>query len=148
MKSRDYTTAIRVNVSPGKAFDAINDVRGWWAGEIKGTTAKVGDEFTYAYENFHRTKQRVIELVPGKKVAWLVLKGSLNFVENKSEWDGTRIEFEIARKSEKTEIRFTHVGLHPELECFDACSNAWGSLVKTCLRDLIVSGKRATMEDF
>ena len=148
MKSRDYTTTIQVIVSPGKVFDAINDVRGWWAGEIKGKTAKVGDEFTYAYENFHRSKQRVVEHVPGKKVAWLVLKGSLNFVENKGEWDGTRIEFTIARKGEKTEIRFTHVGLNPDLECFDACSNAWGSLVRTSLCNLIVSGKRATMEDF
>jgi hypothetical protein len=148
MKSRDYTTTLRVNASPDKAFDAINDVRGWWAGEIRGKTTKVGDEFTYAYENFHRSKQRVIELAPGKKIAWLVLKGSLNFVEDKSEWDGTRIEFEIARKAEKTEIRFTHVGLHADLECFDACSNAWGALVKTSLRNLIVSGKRATKEDF
>jgi hypothetical protein len=148
MKPRDYTTTLRVNASPGKAFDAINDVRGWWAGEIRGNTAKVGDEFTYAYENFHRSKQRVVELVPGKKIAWLVLKGALNFVENKSEWDGTRIEFEIAHKAEKTEIHFTHVGLHADLECFDACSNAWGSLVKTSLRNLIVSGRRATMEDF
>ena len=148
MKSRDYTTTLRVDASPGKAFDAINDVRGWWAGEIKGKTAKVGDEFTYAYENFHRSTQRVVELVPGKKIAWLVLNGSLNFVENKREWDGTRIEFTISRKGGKTEIRFTHVGLNPDLECFDACSNAWGSLVKTALRNLIVSGKRATMEDF
>lgn len=147
MKSRDYTTTLRVDASRGKAFDAINDVRGWWAGEIKGGTAKVGDEFAYAYENFHRTKQRVVELVPGKKVAWLVLAGSLNFVENKSEWDGTRIEFAIARNGGKTEIRFTHVGLHPDLECFEACSNAWSSLVKISLRKLIVSGKRATMED-
>jgi hypothetical protein len=99
MKSRDYTTTLRVNASAGNAFEAINDVRGWWAGEIKGKTAQVGDEFTYAYENFHRTKQRVVELVPGKKIAWLVLKGSLNFVENKREWDGTRIEFAIARKA-------------------------------------------------
>jgi hypothetical protein len=148
MKSRDYTTVLRVGAGPRDAFDAINDVRGWWAGEINGKTAEVGDEFTYTYENFHRSKQRVIELVPGKKVAWLVVKGSLNFVENKSEWDGTRIEFFIARKGDKTEIRFTHLGLHPDLECFDACANAWGSLVKTCLRDLIVSGKRATMADF
>jgi hypothetical protein len=147
MKSRDYTTAIRVDATPGEAFKAINDVRGWWAGEIEGRTAKIGDEFTYAYENFHRTKQRVVELVPGKKVVWLVLAGSLNFVEDKREWDGTRIEFAIARNGEKTEIRFTHVGLHPDLECFEACSNAWGSLVKTSLRNLIVSGKRATMED-
>jgi len=32
--------------------------------------------------------------------------------------------FEITRKGDKTELRFTHVGLEPAYECYDVCSDA------------------------
>lgn len=141
MTSRDYTTRIRVNATPERVFDAINDVRGWWAGEIEGETSRIGDEFTYRYENFHTSKQRVTELVRGNRIVWIVLSSELNFIEDKSEWNGTRIEFDLARQGDETEIRFTHAGLNPEVECFEACSNAWGFLIGTSLRAFIETGK-------
>jgi hypothetical protein len=49
--------------------------------------------------------------------------------------------FEISRKGNKTEIRFTHVGLVPEYECYDACSEGWGLYINSSLRDLITKGK-------
>jgi hypothetical protein len=64
-----------------------------------------------------------------------------NFTEDKSEWKDTKIIFEISKKDDKSEIRFTHLGLVPEYECFDVCSNAWGSYIKGSLRSLITTGK-------
>ena len=64
-----------------------------------------------------------------------------NFVEDKSEWKDTDVVFEIDRKGDKTEVRFTHVGLVPAYECYSVCSDAWGSYVKGSLRDLITTGK-------
>jgi hypothetical protein len=55
-----------------------------------------------------------------------VLDGYLNFTQDKTEWTGTDITFDISKKGDQTEVRFTHVGLVPEFECFDNCSNAWG----------------------
>jgi len=72
---------------------------------------------------------------------WLVTDSSLNFVENKTEWTGTKIIFEISEKNNKTQIRFTHQGLVPQYECFDSCSNAWGDIIKNGLRRLITEGK-------
>jgi len=37
-------------------------------------------------------------------------------------------------------IRFTHVGLVPEYECFDVCSNSWDFYLYTSLRALIRTG--------
>ncbi len=80
-------------------------------------------------------------LVPGKKVVWRVLDNYFDFTEDKSEWKDTEISFEIARKGDKTEVRFAHLGLVPEYECFDVCSNACGSYINGSLRSLITTGK-------
>ena len=143
MNHQNFTTIFAVNQTPEEAFAAINNVRGWWAGEIDGNTDKLGDEFTYRFEPHHYSRQRLTEFIPGKKVVWLVLDSSLNFVEHKSEWTGTQITFEIARKGDATEVRFTHLGLVPGHECYGACSNAWGSLINGSLRTLITTGVAA-----
>ncbi len=83
---------------------------------------------------------KLIEVIPHKKVVWLVVDNYFNFTEDKSEWKGTKIIFEISKKGEKSEIRFTHLGLVPEYECFDVCSNAWGSYINGSLRSLITTG--------
>jgi hypothetical protein len=143
MDDKNYTTTITVTQSPQEAYAAINNVRGWWTGDpgVEGSTGKLGDEFTYRYEDIHYSKQRVTELIPGKKVAWLVLDAKLNFVKDKGEWKGTKVVFDITKKGDKTEIRFTHQGLVPDYECYDSCSDAWGSYIKGGLRKLITTGQ-------
>jgi hypothetical protein len=143
IETRDpsLTLSFSVDQTPKEAFDAVNDVRGWWTGEIEGSTDELGDVFTYRYEDVHRSEQELIEVVPGKKVVWLVRDASLSFTKDKSEWKGTKIVFEISKKGKKTEIRFTHQGLVPTHECFDACSDAWTHLIKGRLRRLIAEGK-------
>ena len=141
MKTNNFTTTILVDRTPQEAFDAINDVRGWWSGEIEGSTDVLGAEWTYSYKTLHRTTQKLTELVPGKKVVWHVTGSHIDFVRDKSEWDGTDIVFEIARKGHQTEIRFTHVGLVPTIECYDGCSGAWGFYVNESLRGFIATGK-------
>ncbi len=138
---RDFTTTVTVGQSPKEVFDAINNVRAWWSGEIDGNTDKLGAEFTYNYRDLHRSSQKITELVPGRKVVWHVLDSRLNFVKDKAEWNGTDIVFEIARKNNKTELRFTHVGLVPALECYDDCSDGWSFYIKDSLRRLITTGK-------
>jgi hypothetical protein len=70
-----------------------------------------------------------------------VLDAHLSFVHDKDEWKGTDIVFEIAKKGDKTELRFTHRGLATAYECYKECSNAWGILVNGNLRRLITTGK-------
>jgi hypothetical protein len=136
----DFTATFAVDQSPEEAFAAITNVRGWWSGEIAGRTDKLGEEFTYRYEDVHYSKQRIIEFIPGKKVVWLVLDSYLSFAEDKAEWNGTKVAFDVCQKGDKTEVRFAHLGLVPEFECFDNCSSAWTFYINSSLRNLITTG--------
>jgi activator of Hsp90 ATPase-like protein len=141
MKAKDYTLAFTVDQSPEEVFDAVNNVRGWWSGEIDGPTDKLGAEFTYRYEDVHRSTQKIVEFVPGKRVVWHVLDAQLNFAKDKTEWKGTNIVFDITKKGRETELRFTHVGLVPGIECYGRCAGAWGFYISDSLRSLITTGK-------
>ena len=141
MNIQDFTTTILVDKTPQEIFDAINNVRGWWSGEIEGETNTPGAEFTYQVPGTHISKQKIAEFVPAKKVVWHVTDANLSYLKNKSEWRGTDIVFEIKKKGNKTEVRFTHKGLVPAFECYDAVSNAWSMLINDNLRNLIITGK-------
>jgi len=141
MKKNGFTTSFTVEQTPEEVFTAINNILGWWSGEVTGEASKLGAEFTYRYQDMHKTTQQLAEFVPGERIVWHVTDAELTFVNDKTEWIGTDIVFEIARKGGKTELRFTHVGLVPAFECYGGCSGAWGSLVEGNLRNLITTGK-------
>jgi hypothetical protein len=140
MSDQDFTATFTVDQTPEEAFEAIIDVRGWWSGEIEGRTDAVGEEFVYRYQDLHYSRQTITELVPARTVVWHVDEGYLDFVDDKSEWTGTEIRFDISPKDGKTEVRFTHVGLDPHVQCFDGCSSAWSFYVNGSLRRLISTG--------
>jgi uncharacterized protein YndB with AHSA1/START domain len=137
----DFTTTLTVDQSPEQVFDAVNNVRGWWSGQIDGRTDQLGAEFTYRYQNLHRSTQRITEFVPGRKIVWHVADSHIDFVNDKAEWNGTDMIFEIAKKGGNTELRFTHAGLVPSIECYGKCVGAWAFYIGESLRDLITTGK-------
>ena len=141
MNDQNYTTTFSVDQSPDNVFAAINDVRGWWTGDIVGSTDELGSEFTYRYEDIHRSTQKITELVPGRKVVWHVVASQLNFTKDVSEWTGTDIIFDIVRHNDKTEVRFTHRGLVPDFECFESCSGGWRFYIDGNLRKFIPPGR-------
>ncbi|MES1160790.1 MAG: SRPBCC domain-containing protein [Bacteroidota bacterium] len=141
MKTPDFTTTISVDQTPEEVFNAVNNPRGWWSEEIEGGTEKLNDEFAYHYQDMHTCRIKLIESIPNEKVVWLVKDNFFKFTRDKSEWIGTKIIFEITKKNNKTQMRFTHLGLVPEYECFEICENAWSEYIGQSLRDLIIEGK-------
>ena len=146
MKDKNFTTTILVEQTPTAAYNAILNVRAWWSGlygeSFEGSSEKPGDEFSFlAGGGAHYTKQKLVELVPDKKVVWLVTEANLSFVDKTDEWKGTKISFEISREKNKTKIVFTHIGLVPEFECYDSCAPAWTQYMQERLVDVISKSK-------
>ena len=40
-------------------------------------------------------------------------------------------------------MRFSHIGLTPEIECYEKCTSAWGFYINTSLRRLITTDEGA-----
>jgi hypothetical protein len=140
MTEPSFATTFEVDATPQAAFAAITDVRGWWSEDIVGATDVLGAEFDYRYKDVHSCRIRVTELVPGERVAWLILENRFSFTEDKTEWTGTRVIFDIARKGDRTELRLTHQGLVPSYECYDICTDGWSTYFNGSLRALIETG--------
>ncbi len=136
-----FTTTFLVDQTPEEAFAAILDVRAWWSGNIEGSTDHLDAEFTYRYQDIHYSKQRITELVPGRRVAWQVLDAYVDFTEDPREWVGTEVTFDVARAGNQTEVRFSHLGLVPDFECYDKCSSAWSFYINGSLKRLMTGGQ-------
>jgi hypothetical protein len=141
MNKNDFMATWLVNETPEEVFNAINNVRGWWSENIEGDTDKLNAVFNYHYKDVHICQMKITELISGKKVVWFVVNNYFNFTKDKSEWTGTSIIFEITKKGNQTELRFTHKGLVPEYECYNVCHDAWSNYIKNSLRNLVTTGK-------
>jgi hypothetical protein len=141
MNKQDYTASITVNATPQEAFRNINSVTKWWTEDLKGSSQKLNDEFTVQFGDVHMSKQKLVEVIPDKKVVWLVTASKLNFIEDESEWTGTKISFELSNNNDKTQIHFTHIGLVPKVECYKDCVRGWDHYIKGSLFKLLTEGK-------
>ncbi|QEC51912.1 activator of Hsp90 ATPase-like protein [Anseongella ginsenosidimutans] len=141
MKNQDFTTTMVVEATPSEVFNAVNNVRGWWSENIEGATDMLNSEFSYHYQDVHRAKMKITDLVPGEVVVWHVLDNYFKFTTDDTEWKGTHVVFEISEKDGKTQLTFTHQGLVPEYECFKICQDAWTHYIQGSLKDLIEKGK-------
>jgi hypothetical protein len=101
MKDQNYSISFAVDQSPEQVFNSINNVRGWRSEDIEGNTDKPGDQFTYRYKDVHSCKMKLIEVIPDKKVVWLVLDNYFDFTTDKSEWRGTKVILRSPKKAIK-----------------------------------------------
>jgi len=140
MTENGFSTTFTVSRPPQQVFAAVTDVRGWWSRDIVGDTDRLGAVFDYRYENAHRCRFRMTELIPDRRVSWLVLDNYFDFTTDATEWTGTTVSFDITAHDEGTDVSFTHEGLVPEYECYELCSTGWGFYVNQSLRELIETG--------
>lgn len=142
MENKNYTATIEVTKSTKKVFNAIKNVAKWWSKDFEGNSTKLNDEFIINHPNQHYSKQKLFEIISGKKIVWMVTESKLNWIKsNKEEWTKTKMIFDISAKGDKTILQFTHEGLVPEKECYEMCSKGWDMVIKDRLFNYITNNE-------
>ena len=138
-RSQDYTKTIKIGAECGKVYSALatlKGLRGWWTPLVNGkptTGGKVRFEFEGLEEYIDMKVERSSD---PSAVHWTCLKHT-----DLPEWDGTKIEFNVTRKSANSCIlNFRHIGLSPKLDCFNDCKLGWDHFLASIVA-LVENGK-------
>ena len=139
MTDRDFTCSVEVAIPPPTALELIRQVSAWWVVDVEGETAGLGDEFTVR-SGTTWVKFKIVDVVPSEKLVWNVVDCFLPWNGDKTEWNNTAIIWELCASAGGTQIKFTHEGLVPEVECYSQCAKSWSSYIKESLHKFINSG--------
>ena len=129
-QQQNYAYSFTTSKAPDAVFSLLLDIEKWWSGlyaeQTTGKSEHLNDEFTFsAGGGMHYSKQKLIELIPDKRIIWLVTESKLTFLQDTNEWANTKIGFDITSDGATTTVTFTHEGLVPQIECYEGCSGAW-----------------------
>lgn len=143
MKEQNYQSSFTTHASPKEVVEKISRVPEWWGKNFEGRAQEVNDVFTVRFGDaggdMYRAK--VVEILPEKKVIWEFIDTYQGWVKNPTEWVGTKIIWEIIPQKDGVEVKMTHAGLGPELECFGECTKAWNYLMHESLSQFVNEGK-------
>lgn len=141
MENQNYNTTLTVSQTANEVFKSINSVSKWWTENFEGSSEKLNDVFTVDFGDNNFVTHKLIEVITDKKIVWLVTDCYLSWFKDKTEWTNTKMSFAISTENNSTTIHFTHIGLVPEVECYDMCVKGWDQYVKGSLFKLITEGK-------
>lgn len=137
--SQNYQLAINAGISAEDAYRKVAHVSDWWNKASTGSAQEVGDRFRVDFGSTW-VDFKVVEAAPNRRLVWHVENCHLHWLENKTEWKDTEVVWEIAGVNGVTEVKMTHVGLTPEVECFGACEAGWNFHVGKSLLKLLTEG--------
>ena len=141
MKEQAYHSSFTANSSPREAFEKISRVSEWWSKNFEGKSQKQNDVFTVRFSNGDMYTAKVSETLPDTKIIWEVIDAYQGWVKEPTEWVGTKIIWEVIPQKEGVEVEMTHIGLVPELECFNQCTKGWNYLTLESLSKFLNEGK-------
>jgi len=118
--AKDFESVLDFDSPPESVLAALRDaeaIAGWW-GVTNGSPTD-GAAFSVGFGG-NRQIDMVVGAAGPQRVEWQVEAAPFT-----PEWDGTTIVFEVERAGEGTTVRFRHLGLTPQLDCFDMCHAGW-----------------------
>ncbi len=141
MKSENFNCSVTAKISASEAIKKISKVLEWWGITYSGNSEKQGDKFIIKMGGDSFFNFTVAELIPGKRVVWLVTDSNMPWYSDKKEWTNTKLIFDLSENDGITTLNFTHEGLTPEVECYHDCETGWTHWIKTSLPSYFTTGK-------
>ena len=119
----DYSATITVAADPASAARAIqDDLTTWWSTRVESDDAGFSIRFNNSHVRFDTDARAAPErLVWTCSEANMIIEG----VPDASEWQGTRLIWELRPEGTGTAITLTHRGLTPAIACHNVCVAGW-----------------------
>ena len=133
----NYKYEVQLSVAPEAVMQALTTSEGiaaWWA---KSNTVWKENADEFLPVDFGQVKKlmRIQKATPLSGLTWHVLECTLH------EWPGTRITFNVTPTSSGGSLlKLEHIGLNPQLECFESCSSGWEYFMAS-LKQYVETGK-------
>ena len=137
----DFTSSISAKVSAQEAIEKISQVPAWWGVSFTGKSKNQNDEFIVKMGGDSFFNFTVEELIPDKRIVWLVTDCNMPWYLDKKEWANSRLIFDLSEKEGITELNFKHEGLTPDVECYKDCEPGWTHWIQTSLLSYFTTGK-------
>ncbi|MFL5744817.1 MAG: SRPBCC family protein [Niastella sp.] len=139
--TNDFNSSISAKISASEAIKKISNVTGWWGVTLTGNTEKQHDTFQITMGGDSFFAMTVTELVPAKRVVWLITDCNMPWFNDKKEWANTRLIFDLNENNGETDLTFIHEGLTPDVECYKDCEQGWTHWIKTSLHSYLTTGQ-------
>ena len=121
-----------------KSLATIDGLAGWWTATTRGESKPGGQiHFQFGDRGFFDTK--VLELTPGKRIAWEVVDGP-------EEWIGTKIGFDLKQEGDQATVMFKHEGWGEPGEFMYHCSTKWATFLMS-MKAYTETGRGAPFPD-
>jgi hypothetical protein len=141
MGKNNFNSSICAKISADEAIKKISNVPGWWGITFSGSSEKQNAQFIVKMGGDSFFDFTVAELIPGKRVVWLVTDCNMPWYSDKKEWANTKLIFDVTGNDGVTTVNFTHEGLTPEVECYKDCAPGWTHWIKTSLSSYFTTGE-------
>lgn len=141
MEKKNFNATITVDASASEAIKKISNIPEWWGITFSGSAKKQNDTFIVKMSGDSFFNFKVTEIIPNKKIVWLVTDCNMPWYADKKEWTNTKLIFDLTENKGVTELKFTHEGLTPEVECYKDCAPGWTHWIKTSLFSYFTTGK-------
>ncbi len=137
----DFNSRISVKISTAEAIKKISNIPDWWGITFSGDSKEQGDQFNVKMGGDSFFDFTVEELIPGKRIVWLVTDCNMPWYDDKKEWANTKLIFDLSEKNGLTTVNFTHEGLTPEVACYKDCETGWTHWIQKSLFSYLTTGK-------
>ena len=137
----DFNCSITANINATDATTKIGNLPEWWGVGYAGSSEKPNDTFVIKMGGESFFNFTVEEIIPGKKVVWMVTDCYMPWYNDKKEWTDTKLVFTLNEDNGVTNLNFIHEGLTPEIDCFKDCSTGWTHWIKKSLFSYLTTGK-------
>ena len=115
MKTNDFNSSFSAKISADEAIKKISKVPEWWGITFTGSAEKLNDKFVVKMGGDSFFDFTVTELLPGKRIVWLVTDCYMPWYSDKKEWANTRLIFDLKRTTAKRKFILNMKVLRPML---------------------------------